>query len=123
MATGNWSKGKQGFQKAVPHPVAPPTAAPAKREKLPDPASDPARWLQEPADEFDFPRGYISSNDIKHLDGIPWHEAPLPPRFHRCKPQTKGWVGFSQVNRCACGAIKDVGTQRGWCEKNSRRKA
>ena len=58
--------------------------------------------------------------EIEHLDGVPWHEAPQPRRFHRCWPQTQGWVNyFDRVRRCPCGAIKGDGTH--WMEKNSRR--
>lgn len=57
----------------------------------------------------------------EHVDGIPWHDAPVPPRLHRCKPQTKGWVNFfTQVDRCACGAIRMDGGR--WMERNARRK-
>lgn len=27
---------------------------------------------------------------IEHRDGIEWHQAPIPPRWHRCKAQTRG---------------------------------
>lgn len=58
-------------------------------------------------------------SDIVHLDGVPWHEAPKPHRFHRCHAQTKGWVNLlTLVRRCACGAIDIDGM--GWTEKNSR---
>lgn len=54
------------------------------------------------------------------LDGIPWYEAEIPCRWHRCKTQTKGYAGSFTVYRCACGAIRLNG--RGpWRDKNSRR--
>lgn len=60
-------------------------------------------------------RAMDAENGVTHLDGIDWTEAPIPPRFHRCWPQTSG-MG---VQRCACGAIgRGFGP---WMEKNSRR--
>lgn len=60
-------------------------------------------------------------NDIKHLDGVPWHETELPPANHRCWPQTDGWIQFEQVQRCACGAIR-YGRDPVWTRINERRK-
>lgn len=58
---------------------------------------------------------------IFHTNGIPWHEAPLPRRFHRCWIQTYGMVGGIIVSRCPCGAISyDL---YDWMERNSRRKS
>jgi hypothetical protein len=55
----------------------------------------------------------------RHVDGVPWYEAPLPRRFHRCRPQTSGRAGhFDFVDRCACGAIR--WNARYWLERNSR---
>lgn len=55
-----------------------------------------------------------------HFDGIPWHEAPIPRRLHRCKVQTAGTLVGSEIDRCACGGIRwDNGI---WFERNSRRK-
>ena len=60
---------------------------------------------------------------IEHRDGIPWHDAPCPPRLHRCRAQSNAWFDFfSQVQRCACGAIRSGRTPL-WAEKNSRRKS
>lgn len=54
-----------------------------------------------------------------NLDGVSWHDAPIPKRWHRCSPQTYGVVNwFSIVERCACGAIRLDG--RGWGERNTR---
>lgn len=52
---------------------------------------------------------------ITHVDGISWFDAPVPPRWHRCKVQTAG-LG---AQRCACGAIRRSGL-RHWMERNSR---
>ncbi|MCW2300614.1 hypothetical protein [Rhodococcus erythropolis] len=59
---------------------------------------------------------------IEHRDGIEWHQAPVPPRWHRCKAQTRGWMNlFTYIERCACGAIRrDLGT---WHDRNQTRKA
>jgi hypothetical protein len=59
---------------------------------------------------------------LEHLDGVPWMEAPIPRRWHRCWAQTKGLVGFDEVERCACGAIRNT-RFRGWMERNSSRKS
>lgn len=45
--------------------------------------------------------------DIRHVGGVPWHEASVPPRRHHCWVQTSGWVGLHQWLRCACGAVAD----------------
>lgn len=58
---------------------------------------------------------------MTHTNGVPWYEAKIPMRIHRCKIQTTGMVGFEFVHRCACGAIK-MARYPGWAEKNSRRK-
>jgi hypothetical protein len=57
---------------------------------------------------------------VECLGGVDWMDAPLPPRFHRCKPQTRGGVNrFTRVYRCACGGVSMDG--RYWDEKNDRR--
>jgi len=74
------------------------------------------------------PESYVSPNDefskmradiqrelgIRHIDDIPWHKAPVPPRFHKCTPQTSSPAAL----RCACGAI--ASTFGPWMERNSR---
>lgn len=57
--------------------------------------------------------------EIENKDALPWHEAPIPSRFHRCTPQTRGRSGLTRVYRCACGAISD--DAKHWSEKNERR--
>lgn len=57
--------------------------------------------------------------DIRHRDGIPWYEAPVPRRLHRCTWQSSGWVGFHQIVRCACGAYYDASRKR-WFDRNQR---
>jgi cytoskeletal protein RodZ len=48
------------------------------------------------------------SDGNQHLDGVPWWEAPAPPRRHKHWAQTTGWLheGLERVERCACGAIQ-----------------
>lgn len=63
---------------------------------------------------------------IEHKDGIPWHEAPIPRRLHRCAVQTQGWIGFTMVQRCACGATmmrRFEGDHARWIDRNQRRRA
>jgi hypothetical protein len=50
----------------------------------------------------------MSEADIKHKDGVPWHQAPVPPADHECWHQTTGWIGVNQWARCPCGAIADA---------------
>lgn len=59
---------------------------------------------------------------LSHLNGVPWHEAPLPRRLHRCWPQTRVFLHLRRVDRCACGATRldDHGL---WIDKNETRKA
>ena len=60
--------------------------------------------------------------EVEHLNGVAWHDAPLPSRWHRCWPQTRAWMDyFTKVERCACGATRFDG--RGWVGKNETRKA
>lgn len=56
-----------------------------------------------------------------HIDGIRFDRAPLPPRWHRCRPWTIGHGGYGPLFRCACGALQLAGTRR-WVGKNSRRR-
>lgn len=69
---------------------------------------------------------FIKTYDDEHgrtqifdLDGVSWHDAPIPERRHKCSTQTKGYINyFTSVYRCACGAISKDG--RRWDERNSR---
>lgn len=60
---------------------------------------------------------------ITHRDGVPWHDAPIPRRLHRCTPQTTALNlrGGERIYRCACGAIA-LDEPRYWMERNSSRK-
>ena len=45
------------------------------------------------------------------VDGVWWYDAPLPRRWHRCRPWTVGLVdgghlGPAVVQRCACGGMR-----------------
>lgn len=57
-------------------------------------------------------------NFIESLNGLDWYEAPLPPRWHRCKAQTRGYMTLNAIARCACGATYIMG---GWIGKNETR--
>lgn len=61
----------------------------------------------------------MDSLEIEHKDNIPFWQAPVPRRWHKCSAQTRGWSGLNFVERCACGAIRFEGC---WIERNSRRK-
>lgn len=61
------------------------------------------------------------NTSIENKDGVTWSEAPLPKRFHKCRPQSRGWIKFSFIERCACGAHRYDGCGS-WMLKNSRRK-
>ena len=65
--------------------------------------------------------GFTSEEtSIEHLDGVAWHEAPIPRRWHHCKPQTRGVMHyFTEVERCTCGAIRLNGDGH-WMERNER---
>ena len=59
---------------------------------------------------------------IEHRDGVPWHDAPVPRKWHRCSAQSWGWVGsygLRYVERCACGAIR-LHKKHPWDERNTR---
>lgn len=55
---------------------------------------------------------------VEHLDGVPWHEAPIPRRWHRCRAQTTAWDRGRRVLRCACGAY-GLGFPPRWTDRNS----
>jgi hypothetical protein len=67
---------------------------------------------------------------LMHRNGIPWWEAPLPRRLHRCTPWTTGSLEqltiltiparTAVVSRCACGAVRVAGDHR-WQQRNERR--
>lgn len=59
------------------------------------------------------------NDGIVHVDGIAWTDAPIPPRWHFCRTQTYGFLGFVLMERCACGARRRGG--RSWLNRNSRR--
>lgn len=56
---------------------------------------------------------------VTNLDGVPWHKARKPRRWHHCWAQTKGTLNyFQEVERCACGAVRHNGSR--WFDRNSR---
>lgn len=59
-----------------------------------------------------------------HVDGVWWYEAPLPWRWHRCRPHSAALTAYRgrvlDIDRCACGAMR---FERGpWMDRNQRRK-
>lgn len=40
--------------------------------------------------------------EIEDMNGVSWTKAELPPTHHRCYPQTRAWMNFERVFRCAC---------------------
>lgn len=56
--------------------------------------------------------------DVRHVNNVPWHEAPRPRAERWCWAQTTGWSGLNQIERCACGAARM--NRRAWLETNSR---
>lgn len=55
-----------------------------------------------------------------HKDDVPWHDAKVPCRLHRCRPKTTGFDAGLKVERCACGASRCNGGS--WIGKNETRK-
>ena len=53
-------------------------------------------------------------------DDVPWWDAPVPRRWHRCRVQTTGATErLVLVDRCACGAIRL--DSHYWMNRNSRK--
>ena len=87
---------------------------------------DPDRYQPAGPDEFDLSMAesgypFRSNPDIVHVDGVPWYDAAVTPKLHRCWPQTIGRLSFptgSTVHRCACGSLSyDLAY---WMDRNSR---
>jgi hypothetical protein len=72
---------------------------------------------------------------VRHLDGVPWYDAPVPPKRHRCFAQTIGeesdLIGtHTTIERCPCGGINMIrwsdiaigrpGSFDHWMERNTR---
>ena len=43
---------------------------------------------------------------VRHLDGVPWADAPAPPKRHEHWAQTWARFNFETVDRCPCGAMR-----------------
>jgi hypothetical protein len=57
---------------------------------------------------------------MEHLGGIPFYQAPIPARFHFCKPQTRATIKGKFVEWCSCAAYRN---DRGpWQERNTARR-
>lgn len=58
---------------------------------------------------------------VWNLNGVRWHDAPRPRRWHQCEVQTRAWLNFELIERCACGAMRHGGIQHRWINRNERR--
>jgi hypothetical protein len=68
-------------------------------------------------------RTYENGSDyIESLGGVTWNAAPLPLPWHRCRTQTRGWIGPGYVERCPCGATR-LSPAGLWLERNQTRKS
>lgn len=64
----------------------------------------------------------VGSQRPVHRGGVPWDEAPLPPRWHRCYPHSGVWHHTEMetwLERCPCGGRRIEG--RPWTARNSCR--
>lgn len=84
-------------------PEVRPSTPPVDADGFIDPAVPEVRW------------------GITHVDRVPWWEAPLPSRWHRCWPQTTGRDHGFGIERCPCGAARIEGFNQ-WLARNSRRR-
>lgn len=74
----------------------------------------PRVWVRDPGMSTDDRR-----TEVFHHQGVAWHQAHPPPRWHRCVPQTIGYMDwFSTTMRCACGAVSKDG--KAWVFRNQR---
>ncbi len=90
----------------------------------------PGRWQREERHV-----GTPADPAVKHLDGIPWHDRPIPSACHRrCYAQTLEYWWFSYepearqkwpdagIQICPCGAVRDSARpELGWIGRNTRR--
>lgn len=65
----------------------------------------------------------IRIDSMIHRDGVAWHDAPVPRRWHRCRAQTEAYDGGNReiVKRCPCGAItiNKRGEKSYWMQRNT----
>jgi len=59
---------------------------------------------------------------IESVDGIEWSKGEPPARWHRCRPQTRGWIGLDYTERCRCGAAR-MAPCGPWLNRNETRTA
>jgi len=82
------------------------------------------RWLQRrpvtppPTYVREWEGGLLNMEYVEHIDGIDWHHAPAPPKWHRCWAQTRAVLHFEFVRRCPCGGITFDGKY--WLDRNTR---
>jgi hypothetical protein len=58
----------------------------------------------------------------EHLNGAAWVDVPRPRRWHRCRPQTRGFFATSGYSeRCACGGWRPEPYGQ-WARRNERKR-
>jgi len=71
-------------------------------------------------------RHYDNGSDdyLESVNGVLWYDIPVPPRWHRCKAQTRGSFDDCYVERCRCGAARFpvYPGNNVWLDRNSRRR-
>jgi len=105
----------------------------ARRDRVPEPLPDERYVTEDPYARYadtmppemlaDLRARWDSSRTcVRNLDGVSWHDAPIPKKRHRCWVQTWGTINwFDDVYRCPCGASARAGRGGwGWVEKNTR---
>jgi hypothetical protein len=72
-------------------------------------------------------RGWVTTHchagtRIESRGGVDWADAGLPPRWHRCRPHSRGWTSLGYAERCRCGASRGRVTGP-WAGRNETRNA
>lgn len=69
--------------------------------------------------EVQWDREWVGDLDyVEHRGSVWWHDTAVPRRWHRCRAQSRGWVGLNYYERCACGGLNI--NRWGWVERNAR---
>ena len=75
-----------------------------------------SQWDDAPPD----PLWTLQGHGIHHYQSVPWWDAPIPRRWHRCKAQSWSLLASGFWERCACGAARI--DHRVWIDRNTRTK-
>lgn len=66
---------------------------------------------------------FDSGEYLEDLDGVDWFRAPIPHRWHSCRPQSRGTNKYGYVERCACGGYNIRAADKPvWTYRNTRRR-